>query len=87
MIDAAVEAAIAELAPLVGVRAACRATGRPQANHYRRHCQSPLPPRPQRQPRPQPRALTAVERDSVRALLNSPDFVDMAPAAVYHDPP
>ena len=41
MIDAAVEAAITELAPLIGVRAACRATGRPQANHYRRHRQSP----------------------------------------------
>jgi hypothetical protein len=33
--------AIAELAPLIGVRAACRAVGRPQANHYRRHRQSP----------------------------------------------
>jgi putative transposase len=84
MIDAAVEEAIAELTPLVGVRAACRATGRPQANHYRRHRQSPLPPRPQRQPSTQPRALSEAERDRVRALLNSPDFIDMAPAAVYH---
>jgi transposase InsO family protein len=40
--------AITELEPLVGVRAACRATGRPQANHYRRHRQSPKPPRPVR---------------------------------------
>src|SRR5437762_9123725 len=31
-----------ELAPLLGsTRAACKATGRPQANHYRRHRQSP----------------------------------------------
>jgi hypothetical protein len=28
MIDTAVEEAVAELSPLVGVRAACRATGR-----------------------------------------------------------
>lgn len=76
--------AIAELAPLIGVRAACRATGRPQANHYRRHRQSPPPQRVRRDPRPQPRALSAVERDSVRALLNSADFVDAAPATVYH---
>ncbi len=79
-----IDAAITELTPLIGVRAACRATGRPQANHYRRHRQTPPPPRPARQPRPQPRALTSAERDDVRALLNSPDFADMAPAAVYH---
>src|SRR5438477_7500754 len=80
-----IDDAIAELAPLVGKRAACRATGRPQANHYRRHRQSPAPPRPVRQRRPQPRALSDIERDTVRALLNSPDFVDKAPATVYHE--
>ena len=37
-----IDQAIAELTPLIGVRAACTATGRPQANHYRRHRQSPL---------------------------------------------
>ncbi|MDM4720019.1 IS3 family transposase [Micromonospora sp. WMMA1363] len=79
-----IDAAITELTPLIGIRTACRATGRPQANHYRRHRQTPAPPRPGREPRPQPRALSAAERDSVRALLNSPDFADMAPAAVYH---
>jgi putative transposase len=80
-----IDDAIAELTPLVGVRAACRATGRPQANHYRRHRQSPKPTRPQRERRPQPRALSTVERDTVRALLNSEDFVDKAPATVYHE--
>jgi putative transposase len=78
------DAAIAELQPLIGTRAACRATGRPQANHYRRHRQAPPPQRVRREPRPQPRALSPGERDSVRALLNSPDFVDAAPATVYH---
>src|SRR3954453_21192890 len=38
-----------------------------------------------RERRPQPRALSEVERDTVRALLNSPDFVDKAPATVYHE--
>lgn len=85
MIDNAIEEAVAELAPLVGVRAACRATGRSQAGHYRRHRQSPPPPAKPRPPRrPQPRALSADERATVRSLLNSGDFADMAPAAVYH---
>jgi hypothetical protein len=35
--------AIAALRPLIGTRAACAAVGRPQANHYRRHRQSPRP--------------------------------------------
>jgi putative transposase len=78
--------AIAELAGVLGsTRAACRAAGRPQANHYRRHRRSAKPDRPVRERKPQPRALTPQERDSVRAVLNSPDFADMAPAAVYHE--
>jgi putative transposase len=85
MIDTAVEEAVAELAPLVGVRAACRATGRSQADHYRRHRQSPPPvPKPRPPRRPQPRALSAQERAGVRTVLNSPDFADAAPASVYH---
>jgi putative transposase len=80
-----IDEAIAALTPLVGVRAACRATGRPQANHYRRHRKSPKPSRPLRQPAVQPRALSPTERGQVRALLNSPEHVDKAPAAVYHE--
>ena len=81
-----IDDAIAELTPVLGSkRAACTATGRPQANHYRRHRQSPAPSRPVRQRRPQPRALSGIERDTVRELLNSPDFVDKAPATVYHE--
>ena len=78
--------AITELTPVLGsVRAACKAAGRPQANHYRRHRQSPKPDKPVREPKTQPRALTAAERDTVRAVLNSPTFADMAPASVYHE--
>jgi transposase InsO family protein len=78
--------AIAELTPILGsVRAACKAAGRPQANHYRRHRQSPKPDKPVRERKAQPRALTQAERDTVRAVLNSPGFVDKAPASVYHE--
>jgi putative transposase len=78
--------AIAELAPVLGsTRAACQALGRPRANHYRRHRQSPPRPKPVRERRPQPRALSAAERASVRSVLNGEDFVDKAPATVYHE--
>jgi putative transposase len=80
-----IDQAISELSPLIGVRAACKATGRPQANHYRRHRQSPLPVKPERERKKQPRALSPDERDTVRALLNSADFADKAPATVYHE--
>lgn len=83
--DAAADQAMAELSPLIGVRAACRATGRSQAGHYRRHRQSPPPPPKPRPPRrAHPRSLSTAERATVRSLLNSGDFADMAPAAVYH---
>jgi putative transposase len=78
--------AITELTPVLGsVRAACKAAGRPQANHYRRHRQSAKPDKPVRVRKAQPRALTPAERDTVRAVLNSPTFADMAPASVYHE--
>ena len=80
-----IDDAVAVLAPLVGVRAACRAVGRPQASHYRRQRQSPPPPRPVRARQPQPRALSRAERDAVRSVLNSEGFVDKAPATVYHE--
>jgi hypothetical protein len=38
-----------------------------------------------RERKAQPRALTQAERDTVRAVLNSPTFVDKAPASVYHE--
>lgn len=79
MIDDAIE----ELAPVVGVRAACRAVGEPRARHYRRHRKSPVPPRPERVITPQPRALAEVERKEIRRVLNSDEHQDEAPATVY----
>jgi putative transposase len=79
-----VDAAIAELEPLIGVRAACRATGRSQSNHYRWNRKSPAPTRPARGPaQPQPRALHPDERQAVLDVLHQPRFVDEAPATVY----
>lgn len=80
-----IDEAITELKPLVGVRQACAAAGRPQASHYRRHRQSPAPQRSTRERKPQPRALSVAERAQVRAVLNSPEHVDKAPASVYHE--
>lgn len=60
------EAAIDELAPVVGVRNACSALGEDQARWYRRHRRSPLPTKPERVATPQPRALSEVERKERR---------------------
>ncbi len=82
MIDAAVQ----ELTPLVGARAACAAVGRSRASHYRAHPASPPVHRPVRAPAPrtrQPRALSAAEQAAVLDVLHSERFVDAAPETVY----
>jgi putative transposase len=79
-----IEATVVELAPVVGVAAACRAVGRPRASHYRHHRRSPPPPRPAPPPpRPQPRGLEVGERQALLDILHSQRFVDQAPAEVY----
>jgi len=80
------DAAIVELAPEIGVRAACAAVGVAQAGYYRRHRISPAPARPApvaHRDRLQPRALTEPERAKILEVLHSPRFVDMAPAEVW----
>ena len=57
-----------------------------QAGWYRRHRQSPLPPRPEPIPhrdRRQPRALAPAERQAIVDVLHSGRFADAAPAEVY----
>ena len=78
-----IDQAIATLTPLVGVRSACLAVGEPRARHYRRHRQHPAPLQPVRERTPQPRALSAAERQQLRSVLNSDAHVDEAPATVY----
>ena len=78
-----IDDAIDQLAPLVGTNAALHAVGVDRATWYRRHRKSPQPVRPERITTPQPRALSAVERKQIKALLESDEFVDEAPATVY----
>jgi putative transposase len=74
-------AAAEELAPTVGVLAACRALGVPRASVYRqRKPHVPSPPRPRRRPS---HALAAPEQERVLEMLHQERFVDRAPAAVY----
>ena len=78
-----IDAAIGELKPVVGTRSACAVVGEAQARWYRRHRQSPPPPKPERVPKPQPRALAEIERKEVLRVLHDPEHVDEAPATVY----
>jgi putative transposase len=72
---------VLELAPVVGLVAACAALAVSRATFYR----GQLPPTP-RKPRPTPhRALPADERAHVLAVLNSERFADKAPAQVWAD--
>jgi len=75
-------AGIHELAPLVGVTAACMALGVPRSTYYR-HQRPPAAPRSHPPRRPHPRALTPTEQAAVRVQLNTERFVDRAPRAVY----
>jgi putative transposase len=78
-----IDHAIGELVPLVGVKAACQAVGRPRGSHYRLHRTSPPPHKREREASLQPRALSEVERKEVLRVLHDPDHVDEAPATVY----
>jgi putative transposase len=80
------DTAITELAPQVGVRAACDAVGVAQAGWYRRHRQSPAPVRPAPVPhrdRVQPRALTEAEQRAILTELHSDRFADLSPTEVW----
>jgi putative transposase len=78
--------AIALLAPRIGTRAACAASGVPQATWYRRHRISPPPPKPAPVPhtrRVQPRALAPAERTAIGDALHCDRFADLAPDEVW----
>jgi putative transposase len=81
-----IDAAVVELTPIVGAKAACEAAGRSRASHYRAHPAQPVPLGPARAPAPrrrQPRALTEAEQQAVLDVLHGERFVDAAPEAVY----
>jgi putative transposase len=71
-------AAVNELAPTVGIHAACDALGVVRSSFYRQQHPAPVP-----EPRPAPpRALSAAERETVLAHLHEERFQDRSPAAV-----
>jgi putative transposase len=79
-----IDETITELTPMIGVKAACEAVGRPRATHYRHHRQSPPPAPPAvKEPARQPRALSEAEEQVVLDVLHSERFVDMAPAEIH----
>jgi putative transposase len=82
---AALDQAVATLAPAVGMVRACRAVGQPRSSWYRHHRQSPPPPARWRRlaSAPQPRALSAAERQQVLEVLHAERFWDTAAAGVY----
>ena len=81
-------AAVTELAPVTGVAEACRVLGVPRSTYYRRHSTRTADELLRvvdsgRSGRRSPRALSAEERNEIRAVLNSERFVDCAPREVY----
>lgn len=73
--------AVAELAPTVGVLAACAMLALARATYYRTRTPG-AEVTPSERPRSVHRALTTGERSEVIDLLHEPRFVDLAPAEV-----
>ena len=72
---------MSELAPRVGVVAACRLLDLPRRSFYRPQA-GPPPPRPARERTPHPRTLSHQEQADVRAMLNSKRFRDRSPRTI-----
>lgn len=62
---------------------ACRALSVPRATYYAQHRQSPKPARSTPPRRPQPRALSPTERQTILDVLHSERFIDLSPREVY----
>ena len=73
-------AAVAQVAPQVGIAPACVALGVSRATYYRRLRPTAPPPVPRS---PSPRRLQPAERRAILDVLHTPRFVDAAPAEVY----
>jgi putative transposase len=82
-VTAAFDSAVDELEAVVGTAKACYYLGVARSGWYRRHRRSPAPPRFERVPAPQPRALSEKERLALRDALNSEELCDDAPATAY----
>ena len=76
-------AAIAELIPVVGVKAACEALDVPRASFNRKRGSGRVCSAPAVAGRLEPRALDPAEREAVLACLHEERFQNCAPAAIY----
>jgi putative transposase len=72
-------AAVIELAPVVGIQAACAVLGVPRSSFYRRH----RPLISSAAPSVSARSLCLAERESVLSCLHEERFQDRSPAAIY----
>lgn len=73
--------AVTTLAPVVGIKAACNALNVSRTLFYERR-RRPAHPAPRKPP---PRALSPAERANAVDVMNSPAYVDQAPAAIHAD--
>ncbi len=77
-----IDAAVTELEPVCGIRAACALTGKSRATLHRHR--NPKPPvQGPRRPTEHPAALSAAEQAAVLAQLRSDRFIDKSPAQVW----
>ena len=74
--------AATSLVAQLGASAVCGGMGVPRATYYRAQ-QSRTPQHTVRRPRRSPLALSEPERETVLALLHSPEYVDVAPRTAY----
>jgi putative transposase len=72
--------AVAQLAPQVGIAAACEVLGVSRASFYRQQQPISIEPKPRSRPT---RSLSQAEQQKVLEVLHSERFVDQSPAEVY----
>lgn len=71
-----------EVAPQIGIAAACIGLGVARATFYR--AQRPVSARQPRAPRPaSPRALSVPEQHTILEWLHQPAYVDLSPRTVF----
>jgi len=76
--------AVETLAPTLGIVTACESVGLARGSYYRARAPlTPILPRPVSERLPSQRALTLMEKMTVRDVLNSERFQDQAPREVY----
>ena len=76
-------ATVTQLAQQTNTKKACEQLAYPRSSYYRHEQVKPAATEPRVLPALSPRALPSAEREAVRDLLNSEQFVDSSPRQVY----